>query len=39
VDDAVRTPAQLWEGFKKWIDPAAVSYFKAGDFKKAAAPK
>ena len=31
------TPEQLSTIFKKWIDPATISYFKAGDFKKAAA--
>ena len=31
------TPEQLSAIFKKWIDPATISYFKAGDFKKAAA--
>jgi zinc protease len=31
------TPEQLGATFKKWIDPASISYFKAGDFKKAAA--
>jgi zinc protease len=31
------TPEQLSTIFKKWIDPASISYFKAGDFKKAAA--
>jgi zinc protease len=31
------TPEQLAAAFKKWIDPATMSYFKAGDFKKAAA--
>jgi zinc protease len=35
ISDA--TPAQLTAVFKKWIDPATISYFKAGDFKKAAA--
>jgi len=30
------TPQQLSAVFKKWIDPASISYFKAGDFKKAA---
>jgi zinc protease len=32
------TPEQLSATFKKWIDPASISYFKAGDFKKAAGP-
>jgi hypothetical protein len=31
------TPAQLSATFKKWIDPASIAYFKAGDFKKSAA--
>jgi zinc protease len=31
------TPEQLSAIFKKWIDPATISYFKAGDFKKTAA--
>ena len=31
------TPEQLSTIFKKWIDPATIAYFKAGDFKKAAA--
>lgn len=31
------TPEQLAAAFKKWIDPASIAYFKAGDFKKAAA--
>jgi zinc protease len=30
------TPGQLTATFKKWIDPATISFFKAGDFKKAA---
>jgi zinc protease len=30
------TPEQLSATFKKWVDPATISYFKAGDFKKAA---
>jgi zinc protease len=33
------TPAQLSATFKKWVDPASISYFKAGDFKKAQAAK
>src|SRR5262249_53536406 len=33
------TPAQLTATFKKWIDPATISYFKAGDFKKAGVTK
>jgi len=35
ISDA--TPEQLTGAFKKWVDPTAISYFKAGDFKKAAA--
>ncbi|HSP70393.1 MAG TPA: pitrilysin family protein [Bryobacteraceae bacterium] len=35
INDA--TPEQLAAAFKKWVDPASISYFKAGDFKKAAA--
>jgi zinc protease len=31
------TPEQLSAVFKKWIDPSSIAYFKAGDFKKAAA--
>ena len=31
------TSEQLSAIFKKWIDPASISYFKAGDFKKAVA--
>ena len=31
------TPEKLTATFKKWIDPATIAYFKAGDFKKAAA--
>jgi zinc protease len=31
------TPEQLAATFKKWVDPASISYFKAGDFKKATA--
>ena len=31
------TPEQLSAIFKKWIDPSSIAYFKAGDFKKAAA--
>jgi len=31
------TPEQLAAAFKKWVDPASLAYFKAGDFKKAAA--
>jgi zinc protease len=37
INDA--TPEQLAVAFKKWVDPASVAYFKAGDFKKAAAAK
>jgi zinc protease len=33
------TPAQVNAAAKKWIDPAAVSIFKAGDFKKAGVTK
>jgi zinc protease len=33
------TAEQLTAVFRKWIDPAAVSYFKAGDFKKAGVTK
>ena len=29
------TVAQLNAAMKKWIDPASISYFKSGDFKKA----
>jgi zinc protease len=29
------TPEQVNAAFKKWIDPAAISYFQGGDFKKA----
>ena len=29
------TPDQVNAAFGKWIDPASISYFKAGDFKKA----
>jgi zinc protease len=29
------TPDQLNAAVKKWIDPSTISYFKAGDFKKA----
>ena len=36
-DILATTPEQLTATFKKWIDPATISYFKAGDFKKAAA--
>ena len=31
------TPEQLGATFRKWIDPASIAYFKAGDFKKASA--
>jgi zinc protease len=31
------TAEQLSAIFKKWIDPASIAYFKAGDFRKAAA--
>ena len=33
------TPAQVNAASKKWLDPAAVSIFKAGDFKKAGVTK
>jgi len=29
------TPAQINATVRKYLDPAAISYFKAGDFKKA----
>ena len=29
------TPERVNAAFRKWVDPAAFSYFKAGDFKKA----
>ena len=32
------TNAQIVEALKRHIDPAKLSYVKAGDFKKAAAP-
>ena len=32
---AAITVAQLNAAVKKYLDPAAISYFKAGDFKKA----
>jgi zinc protease len=36
---AALTPAQVNAASKKWLDPAAVSIFKAGDFKKAGVTK
>jgi zinc protease len=33
------TVAQLNAAAKKWLDPSAISYFKAGDFKKAGVTK
>ncbi len=33
------TPAQVNGAAKKWLDPGAISYFKAGDFKKAGVTK
>ena len=33
------TPEQLTTVFRKWIDPSTISYFKAGDFKKAGVTK
>jgi zinc protease len=37
VENKIRnaTPQQLTEVMRKYIDPAAISFFKAGDFKKA----
>lgn len=37
LENAIRnaTPEQLHQAFVKWIKPEAISYFKAGDFKKA----
>ena len=32
---AALTTAQINATAKKYLDPAAISYFKAGDFKKA----
>jgi zinc protease len=32
---AALTPAQVSEAFRKHVDPAAITYVKAGDFKKA----
>jgi zinc protease len=29
------TPQQVSEAFRKYVDPSAISYVKAGDFKKA----
>jgi len=37
ISDA--TPEQLNTVFRNWIDPATISYFKAGDFKKAGVTK
>jgi len=31
------TAAQVTAAMRKWYDPASLSYFKSGDFKKAAA--
>jgi zinc protease len=36
---AALTPEQITEAFRRHIDPAAMSYVKAGDFKKAATPE
>jgi zinc protease len=36
---AALTPAQVNAASKKWLDPAAMSIFKAGDFKKAGVTK
>jgi zinc protease len=33
------TAEQLTTVFRKWIDPSTISYFKAGDFKKAGVTK
>jgi zinc protease len=33
------SPEQLAAAFKKWIDPATIAFFKAGDFKKATGAK
>jgi zinc protease len=33
------TPEQISASFRKWVDPATLSYFKAGDFKKAGVTK
>ena len=33
------TVEQMNTVVKKWIDPSAISYFKAGDFKKAGVTK
>ncbi len=37
LENAIRnaTPKQLHDAFVKWIKPGSISYFKAGDFKKA----
>jgi zinc protease len=32
---AALTPEQVSEAFRRHIDPSAISYVKAGDFKKA----
>jgi zinc protease len=32
---AALTPEQINQAFRQYVDPAAMSYFKAGDFKKA----
>jgi zinc protease len=37
ISDA--TAQQLTTVFRKWIDPSTISYFKAGDFKKAGVAK
>jgi len=29
------TPGQLQAAFRKYIDPTGISFFRAGDFKKA----
>ncbi|MEP7351602.1 MAG: pitrilysin family protein [Acidobacteriota bacterium] len=41
LENAIRnaTVAQLNAVVKKWIDPSTISYFKAGDFKKAGVTK
>jgi zinc protease len=36
---AEATAEQLTAVFRKWIDPSTISYFKAGDFKKAGVTK
>jgi zinc protease len=37
LEDAVAalTPQQVSDAFRKYVDPSAISYIKAGDFKKA----